>query len=223
VEKQRAKRLKLAAAQKKKLLDDLSATQKPFLHDHPYSYPTHTSDQFRDPTFEMPVDIRQDIVDRLYKNHIWLSPQACVQVEASIQAQSQSENWHHERKLRITASMIKEVCHRKPSTSCEAFNRNKLVHKSINTPAVRYGQQNEAIAVRSYVNYQNKCGINIQVNSCGLSIDPWLAASPDAIVLDPTQKHQKKGCLEVKCPYSCKKMLFETACKNVSGFCLVLW
>jgi len=122
VEKQRAECLKLAVAQKKKLLDDFSATQKPFLHDHPYSYPTHISDQFRDPTFEMPVGIQQHLVDRLYKNHVCLNLQACVQVEASTQAQSQSENWHHERKLRITASIIKEVCHHKPSTSCEARN-----------------------------------------------------------------------------------------------------
>ena len=120
---------------------------------------------------------------------------------------------------------MKEVCHRKSSTSCEAFIQKKLVFKSINTPAIHYGQHNETIAVISYVNYQNKRGMSIQVNSCGLSIDPstpWLAASPDAIVVDPTQKHQKRGCLEVKCPLSCEKMLFVDGCKNISRFCLVL-
>jgi len=62
--------LKLAAAQKKKLLDDLSTTQKPFLHDHPYSYPTRTSDQFRDPTFdEMPVGTRM-INNKIFKQEI---------------------------------------------------------------------------------------------------------------------------------------------------------
>ena len=50
----------------------------------------------------------------------------------------------------------------------------------------------------------------------------WLAASPDAIVVDPTQDHQKRGCLEVKCPYACEKILFAAACKEVPGFCLVL-
>ena len=72
---------------------------------------------------------------------------------------------------------------------------------------------------------QNKRGIGIQVNSCGLSVDPsmpWLAASPDAIVVDPTQDHQKRGCLEVKCPYACEKILFVAACKDVNGFYLVL-
>jgi len=46
VEKQKTERLKLAAAQKKKLLDDLSATKKLFQHDHPYSCTTLTSDKF---------------------------------------------------------------------------------------------------------------------------------------------------------------------------------
>ncbi|XP_065899160.1 uncharacterized protein [Dysidea avara] len=224
VERMRTERLKKATAQKKKLLDDLSALQKLLQLDHPYSCPTALSDRCNDSTIEMPMDMQQDLVNRLYRNHVCLSPQACVQVEAKTQAQSQSETWHHERKLRITASIMKEVCHRKSSTSCEAFIRKKLGSKSINTPAVRYGQHNETIAVRSYVNYQNKRGIMIQVNSCGLSIDPstpWLAASPDAIVVDPTQKHPKRGCLEVKCPLSCEKMLFAAACKNISGFCLV--
>ena len=79
--------------------------------------------------------------------------------------------------------------------------------------------------MKFYVDYQNKHGIGVQVNSCGLSVDPsmpWLAPSPDAIVVDPTQDYQKRGCLEVKCPYTCEKILFAVASKDVPGFCLVL-
>jgi len=226
MEKQKAERLKLATDQKKKLLDDLSTMQKLLQHDHSYSCSADdASDKSNGSAFEMSMDMRKDLVLRLYKHHVCLSPEACMQVEASTQAQSESDKWNIERKLRITASVMKEVCHRKPSTSCDAFIQKKLVSRPINTPAIRYGQQNETIAVRSYVNHQNKRGINIQVNSCGLYIDPsvpWLAASPDAIVLDPTQQQQNKGCLEVKCPFSCEKVLFEAACKSISGFCLVL-
>ena len=97
---------------------------------------------------------------------------------------------------------MKEVSHRKATTTCEAFVRKKLAPKSIDTPAVCYGKH-ETIAIKAYVDYHNKEGIAVQVNSCGLSVDPtmpWLAASPDAFVVDPTQKHQMMGCLEVKCP-----------------------
>ena len=78
----------------------------------------------------------------------------------------------------------------------------------IDTPAICYGKHHEAIAIKSYVDYQSKEGTAVQVNSCGLSVDPsmpWLAPSPDAIVVDPTQEHQKIECLEVKCPYVCEK------------------
>ena len=120
---------------------------------------------------------------------------------------------------------MKEVCHRKATATCEAFVQKKLAPKSIDTPAICYGKLHEAIAIKSYMDHQNKEGIAVQVNPCGLSVDssmPWLAASPDAIVVDPTQEHQKMGCLEVKCPYVCEKKLFAAACKDVPGFCLVL-
>ena len=67
------------------------------------------------------------------------------------------------------------------------------------------------------MDYKNKEGIAVQVNSCGLSVDlsmPSLAANPDANVVDPTQEHQKMGCLEVKCPYVFEK----NVCKDVPYF-----
>jgi len=63
-------------------------------------------------------------------------------------------------------------------------------------------------AIDSYVDYQVKRGVAIKVQKCGLVIDaslPWLAASPDGIVSDPTLKDDmSQGCLEVKCPFSCE-------------------
>lgn len=82
---------------------------------------------------EMPCTT-QDIISKLYQNHVCLSSEACVKLEACTQAQSESKRWHHERKLRITASVMKEVCHRKATTSCEVFIRKKLTSKSIDTP-----------------------------------------------------------------------------------------
>ena len=62
------------------------------------------------------------------------------------------------------------------------------------------------------------------MTKCGLIVDasaPWLAASPDGIVLDPTQSEHKKGCLEVKCPFTCEKMTILDACRQVKAFCLI--
>ena len=55
------------------------------------------------------------------------------------------------------------------------------------------------------MDYQSKMGKSVVVNSCGLSVHPsmpWLAASPDGIVYDSSEEHYKRGCLEVKCPFS---------------------
>ena len=216
-------RLERAAA-KKKFLEVISTMQQLFHHDHSYGCLTTTVESCGSKK-DVPCTQQQHLINKLYQNHVCLSSQAYAKLEASTRAQSHSERWHHERKLRITASIMKEVCHRKATTTCEAFVRKKLAPKSIDTPAVCYGKHHEAIAIKAYVDYQNKEGIAVQVNSCGLSVDPtmpWLAASPDAFVVDPTQEHQMMGCLEVKCPYVCERRKFSAACKDVPGFCLVL-
>ena len=91
VKKMRTERLKNVAAQKK-LLNDLSALQELLQHDHPYSNLTVTSDSCNNLTFEMPIEIQQDLVSRcIHRNHVSLSPKACVQVEINTLVQSQSE------------------------------------------------------------------------------------------------------------------------------------
>ena len=165
--------------------------------------------------------VRQNMADHLYRNDVCLSPEACIQVEASTQMQSRSEQWVNERKLRITASIMKEVCHRKASTSCEAFVQKKLTHRHIDTAAIRYGNDHESTAV----DYQNKHGKTVEVYPCGLSVHPstpWVAGSPDGIFYNSTEKNHNRGCLEVKCPLTCEKVPFSVACRAVSGFCLVL-
>ena len=62
------------------------------------------------------------------------------------------------------------------------------------------------------------------MNPCGLHVDsfePWLATSPDGIVVDMSLSSQRRGCLEVKCPFVCEKTAFVDACKTVTAFCLV--
>ena len=82
---------------------------------------------------------------------------------------------------------MKEVCHRKETTSCHTFIQKKLMLKCINTKAIQYGRNNEESAIKAYISYQHQRGIPVKVNSCGLYIDPsdpWLAASSDGIVVD---------------------------------------
>ena len=129
------------------------------------------------------------LVNDLYQKYVSLDPLAAEQLERSTRLQSKSDIWHEERKLQFTASIMKEVTHRKESTNCQAFIKKKLLSKNIDTKATHYGKVNEAVAIQAYVNYQLKCGVNVKIDICGLyvhSSESWLAASPDAIVTDLT-------------------------------------
>ena len=57
----------------------------------------------------------------------------------------------------------------------------------------------------------SKSGLVISVSN------PWLAASPDGVVSDPSETTQ--GLVEVKTPFSMKENTPEEACKT-SSFCL---
>ena len=115
---------------------------------------------------------------------------------------------------------MKEVCHRKPTTSCIAFAQKKIHPKPLNTVAVHYRRTHESDAISSYLDYYHSRGVAIELRLCGL-VDvslPWLTASPDGIVMDP--KHGE-GCLEVKCPLSCETITVKEACRKVTAFCLI--
>ena len=61
------------------------------------------------------------LVNELYQSHVALNFDNVKSLEADTKAKSDSELWYNARKLRITSSIMKEVCHRKNTASCEAF------------------------------------------------------------------------------------------------------
>lgn len=120
---------------------------------------------------------------------------------------------------------MKEVCHQRISTSCTAFIKKKINRVSLNTTAIYYGREHEKDVIDSYVDYQVKRGVAIEVQKCGLVVSAlllWLAASPDAIVSDPTLKEDSQGCIKVKSPFSYEKISISEACRTVAAFCLVV-
>ena len=80
---------------------------------------------------------------------------------------------------------MKEICHKKSTTSCSPFIRKKLAARSIETTAIAYGNKHEKDAISSYIGYHKSRGTDIEVTKCGLIVvasTPWLAASPDGIL-----------------------------------------
>ena len=80
---------------------------------------------------------------------------------------------------------MKTVCHRKLETNVISFINSKLAPKPIKSSAIDYGQKNEDVAIKCYIDYQRKKEFVLTVHKCGLWIDPsipWLAATPNSIV-----------------------------------------
>ena len=126
MQSERQERLERAVAKKKKFLSELATAQQSISLDHSYACAPDASKSciLQD---QVTLVQQQDLVDKLYHNHVWLNPDSCRQLAANTQSQSDPECWHKERKLRITASIMKEVCHRKATTSCKAFVRNNYL------------------------------------------------------------------------------------------------
>ncbi|KAH7977911.1 hypothetical protein HPB49_003938 [Dermacentor silvarum] len=69
-----------------------------------------------------------------------------------------------------------------------------------------YGIANEAKALQRYEEALRNTGRDVQLQCTGLFVNPeypWLGASPDANVYDPSED-PPWGCVEVKFPYSLK-------------------
>ena len=81
------------------------------------------------------------------------------------------------------------------------------------------------MAIQAYINHKHGCGVDgLTVGPCGFLVCeqyPFLGATPDGTVYDPTNLEQPFGFLEVKCPYSHRDRTPAEAC-GMPGFCCQL-
>lgn len=211
----REARLARAEAQKSKLQKELSSLLSRANHDHSYSTCSISTAQYEVENESPPPHL----IRNLYEEHVCVSPSKAAEIENLTRKQSLSDIWHQERAFRISASIMKTVCHRKRETNVKSFVTNKLYPKTINSAAINYGKAHEDMAIKNYIEYQEKSGVRVTVRKCGLYINPaipWLASTPDSIV----ETDDEMGCLEVKCPYVCRTKQISVAALEQSSFCL---
>ena len=127
----RNERIARAAAKRSHFQLKLSNFTKAINHDH--NYCSSVSVTQCDINSSPPP---QHLVRNLYEEHICIGPSEAVELEIKIRDQSLSNLWHVERKLRITASIMKMVCQRKLETNVSSFINSKLVPKPIKSPAI---------------------------------------------------------------------------------------
>lgn len=118
--------------------------------------------------------------------------------------QSVDPEWFALRKLRLTASNYGLVVNRKKQPT-EVFLRNIFQPKDLsNVASIKHGKQNESIARTLYAHEMQNRNTKFTVYEAGLVINPslpYLGASPDGKVFDPTDK-EPFGLREIKAPFA---------------------
>ena len=129
--------------------------------------------------------------------------------------------WHHQRKLRLTASNFGRVAKRRSTTPVANLVKSLLYSKAFSTEATRWGTQHEDDAKKQYLEYLHSSGHpTASIKESGLVIDndsPSLACSPDGLVDIPGEEGV---VVEFKCPYAAAKEGLDpvTAAKTLKTF-----
>lgn len=88
--------------------------------------------------------------------------------------------------------------------------------------ATEWGTQHESEAIQQYLRHQHCHGHpQLIVAPCGFYVCkpyPYLGASPDGAIYDPSSPSEPFGFLEVKCLYVHRNIMPEEAC-STSTFC----
>jgi hypothetical protein len=128
------------------------------------------------------------------------------------------------RRYRITASYFGSIFHRKPRTPPEALVLQIINGKQFTSLATEWGRQKESLALKTYAQFQIENGhAGLYCCRSGFVISekyPYLGASPDAVVHDPSTEVQF-GVAEVKCLYSVQSMKPQEAAKSPKFFCFL--
>ena len=131
------------------------------------------------------------------------------EIEQNTRDQSRLPLWHSVRQYRIFASHFGAIYRRLPTTPPQSLVLQILHPKRFSSAATDWGMSHEDIALKQYCDQQHQSGHHgLYYCKSGFVISkdhPYLGASPDAVVNDPTSEHQF-GLAEVKSPYSCRHL-----------------
>lgn len=173
------------------------------------------------PTLPTKNELQQSVSE--FKKSLKLSADLIRDTEQHTRDQSTSDLWRSVRRHRLTASYFGYVKQRKPSTSPHSLVLRILNTSFFYSPATEWGKANEHTAILHYEEKQRADGHrDLYTSPSGFVVCeeyPFLGASPDAVVYDPSDKANPFGLAEVKCPYSCRFITPEEACSRSSFFC----
>eukprot|EP00117_Sycon_ciliatum_P047815 scpid67927/ scgid34113/ len=136
-----------------------------------------------------------------YEHRVAVSSARAAEIARETKGQSTNLSWYNERRLRVTATLVKSIASRRSDDFSTIINR-KLAPPQHPTAAMKYGLAHERDAVKAYITRAQTSDVPVVVESCGLFIHPtkpWLSASPDGLVM---VNGKLQRVVEIKCPFT---------------------
>ena len=164
--------------------------------------------------------MKRSIVE--FKKSLTVTMQQAREIESKTRSQRHSPEWFAARHYRVTASNFGIIYRRKPDTAPDALVANLLDERQVTSPAIKWGIEHESEALKAYVEYQHRTGhTELTVCPVGFHVSishPFLGASPDGGVYDPSNIGEPYGFAEVKCPFKHRDNTPQQACSD-PNFC----
>ena len=176
---------------------------------------------------------------QFYNTQIAVNEEKATLVQLNTMHHGEDDNkyvaWLTERRKRITSSNVKDVYKRRPTTPVTPLVHKFLYSTFRGNATTRWGLDNEESSVPIYLAWLREVRQSVDAtinNKCGLVIShthPWLAATPDGWVYDPTAT-PSHGLVEFKNPHAyrnsslndaittkkCECLTTETGCKQLN-------
>ena len=160
-----------------------------------------------------------EIVNSIYT--LTISEEDGKFVENATKKQGQSMIWKEMRVGRITASVAHDILHtNQESPSTKLILKICRISSFLNVPAVRWGQENESVALAKYEQILKNTHKDVEIHQSGLRLDKdqhILGASADAIA---SCSCHGSFLIEIKCPFKHKDQINLQNCTRDPAFCL---
>ena len=157
-----------------------------------------------DVTDDVSPDILEEMKRNYFETNVALTKEEAMEIESATRDQAGNDQWRNERRKRITASKVGGIIKMRKATKRSSRVKELLYSTFRGNQATRYGMEMEETARIEYTTHQqqNKHP-EVSVTNCGLFVSndcPWLAATPDGVVQDPSEQTSSLGLLEIKKP-----------------------
>lgn len=177
-----------------------------------------------DDSTDVPLEYLNELKSTFYTTQVEVTKEQAEATEEQTREQSDCDLWTRERRKRVTASKVGGIAKMRRTTKRSSKVQEMLYSTFKGNRATQYGITMEGKTSQQYATYQKQNGhVNLQTHKSGLVIsvtNPWLAASPDEKVHDPSTAASPWGIAEYKNPYTAIDLTLEEACDKVKQFCL---